>query len=133
MAVSDSLPNVQAEVTERRKRFARWRRGRPFWGGSLLVLAGLIIGVIPADLAITFAMIPGTFAFVGLIFATFILLCGVFAVKLPQLSSFFGLAGILLSIVSILGALGGFLVGTLLGTLAGSLCVAWDPPQSTDD
>ncbi|MFC7045570.1 DUF6114 domain-containing protein [Halobacteriaceae archaeon GCM10025711] len=112
-------------LAEWRPRFRRWRRQRPFWGGLVLAIAGVEIGVIPAHLAVQFAFIPGSFAFVGLFFAVFILLSGVFALVRPDLSSFFGAAGILLSIASILGALGGFVVGTLLGIVGGSLCVSW--------
>lgn len=129
MSTANSLTQVRQGATERRERFSDWRSERPFWGGLLLAIAGLVIGIIPADLAVTFAMVPGTFAVVGLIFAILIFLCGVFALAKPELASFFGLAGILLSVASILGALGGFIVGTLLGAFAGSLCVAWKHPK----
>ena len=121
-----------------RARFQTWKRARPFWGGLLLTLSGLVIGIIPLDLAIAFALIPTEFAFVGLIFAIFVVLCGVFALVKPELADFFGAAGMLISIISIFGALGGFVVGTLLGILGGSLCIAWtgpggEPTESTTE
>ncbi|MGA9400852.1 DUF6114 domain-containing protein [Haladaptatus sp.] len=115
-----------------RTRFASWRHDRPFWGALLVILAGLVIGIIPAQLAITFALVPSTFMFAGLVFAVFVFLSGVFALLRPEFAEFFGAAGILLSIASIFGALGGFGVGMILGTLGGALCVAWEPPETTE-
>ncbi|MFD1515008.1 DUF6114 domain-containing protein [Halomarina rubra] len=112
-----------------RSRWQSWKHDRPFWGGVLLTLSGLVIGIIPLDLAMKFALIPTEFAFVGLIFAVFVVLCGLFALAKPELAEFFGAAGMLISIISIFGALGGFVVGTLLGILGGALCIAWVHPS----
>lgn len=114
-------------------RFANWRQERPFWGGTLLVLAGFIIGYIPYSLAMNMPLVPSHFAFVGLVFAIFVVLCGIFTIAQPQLRLFFGAAGILLAIASIFGALGGFGLGTILGILGGSLVIAWEPPERIDD
>ncbi|WP_254535103.1 DUF6114 domain-containing protein [Halomarina litorea] len=129
--ISDTIGDNRAvqSVSNYRSRFGAWKRQRPFWGGSLLVLSGLIIAIIPLDLALKFALVPTDFAFVGLIFAVFVVLSGVFALYQPQFAGFFGAAGILVAIISIFGALGGFVVGTLVGILGGSLCVAWEPPR----
>lgn len=128
--ISDTIGDNRAvqSVSDYRSRFGSWKRQRPFWGGLLLVLSGLVIAIIPLDLALKFALVPTDFAFVGLIFAIFVVLSGVFALYQPQLAGFFGAAGILVAIVSIFGALGGFVIGTLVGILGGSLCVAWEPP-----
>ncbi|MHB9288540.1 DUF6114 domain-containing protein [Halobacteriales archaeon Cl-PHB] len=122
-----------ATLTRTRSRFADWRQDRPFWGGVTLTLAGLVIGIIPLDLALKFALIPTTFAFVGLVFAVVVVLCGVFAVLQPQFSSFFGAAGMVVSVASMFGALGGFGIGTILGIVGGSLCVAWVHPDEVED
>lgn len=129
--ISDTIGDNRAveSVSNYRSRFGAWKRQRPFWGGVLLTLSGLIIAIIPLDLALKFALVPTDFAFVGLIFAIFVVLSGVFALYQPQFAGFFGAAGILVAIVSIFGALGGFVVGTLVGILGGSLCVAWEPPR----
>ncbi len=116
-------------ISNRRASFADWRSERPFWGGFLLALAGVAIAAIPTQIAVAFAMVPGTFAFVGIIEGVIVLLCGVFAVAKPELASFFGVAGILLAITSLLGALGGFGIGTLLGSIGGAMCVAWIDPE----
>lgn len=122
-----------SQFTSYRSNFASWRHERPFWGALLVILAGLVIGIIPAQLAITFALVPSTFMFAGLVFAVFVFLSGVFALLRPELAEFFGAAGILLSVASIFGALGGFGVGMLLGTVGGALCVAWERPESDTD
>lgn len=111
-----------------RKRFAAWRRERPFWGGAIMTLAGLLIGYIPFNLARSVGLVPSTFAYAGFIFSVFVILCGVFSIIQPDLRLFFGTAGIILAILSIFGALGGFGIGTLLGILGGSLIIAWEPP-----
>jgi hypothetical protein len=115
-----------------RSRFASWRHDRPFWGGVLVLLGGLIIGIIPAELALTFALVPSMFMFAGLVFAIFVILCGVFALLRPDFAEFFGAAAILLSIASIVGALGGFGIGMMFGVLGGAMCVAWEDPRETE-
>ncbi|WP_435318595.1 DUF6114 domain-containing protein [Haloarchaeobius sp. TZWSO28] len=111
-----------------RDRFAAWRAERPFWGGVTLTLGGLVIGIIPLDLAIRFTLVPNHFAFVGLVFAILVTVCGLTATFKPGLSTPAGVTGILFSVASLFGALGGFLVGMFIGALGGSLCVAWRPP-----
>lgn len=111
-----------------RARFADWRSERPFWGGVIMILAGTLIGYIPLNLAMSVPLVPSHFAYAGLIFAVVVVLCGAFAIVQPTLATFFGIVGILVSIISIFGALGGFGIGTLLGILGGSLIVAWETP-----
>ncbi len=115
-----------------RSQFRSWRHDRPFWGGVLVILAGLVIGIIPAELAMRFALVPSAFMFAGLVFAIFVVLSGIFALLKPEFAEFFGAAGILLSIASIFGALGGFGVGMMFGTIGGALCVAWERPGEAD-
>ncbi|HEX7066263.1 MAG TPA: DUF6114 domain-containing protein [Bacillales bacterium] len=105
-------------------RFKQWRKRRPFWGATLTFLAGLLILWIPLHLyMLEFA--PGNFAIVGLLFGGLITIIGVMAYIYPQFSTVFGVMTIFLSVISIMGALGGFVVGTILGIVGGSLCIAW--------
>lgn len=104
----------------------RWKSSRPFWGATLTLLAGLLILYIPVQLyAIAFA--PGSFAFVGLLFGGLIVLIGVMTYIYPPFSTVFGVITIFLSVLSIMGALGGFFVGTILGILGGALAIGWKP------
>ncbi|WP_176482039.1 DUF6114 domain-containing protein [Paucisalibacillus globulus] len=109
-------------------RFKQWRSRRPFWGATLTVLAGLMILYIPLHLY-AIAFIPGSLVFVGFIFGGLVLIIGLCEYFYPQLSTFFGIATIFLSVLSIMGALGGFLIGTLLGIVAGALNIAWDKEE----
>ncbi|HET7522307.1 MAG TPA: DUF6114 domain-containing protein [Bacillales bacterium] len=115
-------------------KFKLWRNRRPFWGATLTFLAGLLILYIPVQMyAIAFA--PGSFAFVGLLFGGLILIIGALSYLYPQFSTVFGVMTIFLSVLSIMGALGGFIVGTLLGITGGSLLIAWRAetvPAKTD-
>ncbi|WP_435077027.1 DUF6114 domain-containing protein [Halococcus sp. AFM35] len=112
-------------VSERRARFNRWRRGRPFAGGALLVLASLVIAWIPINIAPDTILIGETLSPIGLLFAALVFLCGIFALTRPGNADIFGIFGVLFSIFSLYGALGGFLIGTALGIIGGVLCYAW--------
>src|SRR5690625_4007169 len=69
------------------------------------------------------AFIPGSFVFVGFIFGGLLLIICVLAYIYPAFSAVFGLIGIFLSVLSIMGALGGFIVGTIFGIIAGALLI----------
>ncbi|MFC7154466.1 DUF6114 domain-containing protein [Halomarina halobia] len=132
MSTRFDVPTASAGADGYRRQFSSWKRERPFWGGVLLIVSGLLIGIIPLDLAVKFALVPAEFAYIGLIFTVFVLLCGVFALAQPELASFFGVAGMLIAVASIFGALGGFVIGSIVGVAGGSLCVAWEPPAETE-
>lgn len=104
--------------------FSQWKKGRPFWGALLSFFSGLIILWVPIQLSII-AFVPGSFAFIGLLFGGLIVTLGLLAFIYPNASTIFGVFIILLSILSVIGALGGFLIGTLLGIVGGALCIGW--------
>jgi len=99
---------------------------RPKAGLILVILAGLVILWIPVNLY-WLAFVPGSFAFTGILFGTMVLLCGILGWFMPQYVRLLGVFAMVLSIASIMGALGGLLIGTVLGVVGGSLCAAWDP------
>lgn len=114
-------------------RFDDWRRERPFLGGLLLILSGLIIAYVPMQFATELLLVGGSFTFVGLLFAALVFLTGLFALMRPDLSRELGILGITMSILSIFGALGGLVVGMLVGIVGGNLCVAWRQPDGSGD
>ncbi|WP_211290226.1 DUF6114 domain-containing protein [Natrinema ejinorense] len=120
-------------IDDRRSRFADWRRERPFWGGIVLTLAGLVIAAVPLDLVIRFAMVRNYVVFVGLVLAVPVLVSGLLSLAYPQYATYFGAVGIAFAIVSIFGALGGLGIGTFLGMVGGSLCIAWVPADAATD
>lgn len=110
---------------KRWERFDQWRRHRPFAGGALLILASLIIGYVPLQMAGELPLLGQSLVIVGLGLAAFVFVVGVLALAKPEHSTYLGCAGIVFSLLSIFGALGGILLGTIVGVLGGSLCVGW--------
>ncbi|WP_256358015.1 DUF6114 domain-containing protein [Bacillus sp. sid0103] len=110
----------------KRERFKSWRARRPFWGATLCILSGLIILWVPAKLY-EVAAAPGSILFVGFFLGGLTLLMGVLSYIMPRLSTLLGVLAIFASVLSIMGALGGFLIGTILGIIGGSMLIAWKP------
>lgn len=112
--------------------FAEWRRRRPFWGGTLLIVAGFLTAYLPAvyDEFLLFA--AGSFTGSALLFGGSLVVCGLLVFAVPSLSSVLGGLGILVATVSLFGALGGFLVGSVLGGLGGILAFAWTRPDESE-
>ncbi|WP_449619851.1 DUF6114 domain-containing protein [Robertmurraya sp. Marseille-Q9965] len=111
-------------------KFKQWRNKRPFWGATLTILAALIIMYIPLQLY-AIAFIPGSLVFIGFLFSGILLIIGIFTFIYPQFSTIFGVLTIFLSVLSIMGALGGFIIGTIVGIIAGALCITWDKEEVT--
>lgn len=98
-------------------------------GALLLMIGGLIIGWVPIQFATELAIVGGSFTVIGLVFAVMVFLTGAFVMARPELSTIFGVIGIALSILSLIGALGGLFVGMIVGIVGGNLCVAWRHPE----
>ncbi|MEV4177728.1 DUF6114 domain-containing protein [Nonomuraea sp. NPDC049709] len=113
---------------EGRKIMKSWRRSRPFWGGLLIVAAGLEVLSIPlAVSALPVAVMFGTVGASHLI-ALVMVIAGVLVWLQPGQRVFLGLIAVLLSMASfIYSNLGGFLIGMILGLLGGVLAMAWTP------
>src|SRR5699024_4848372 len=108
--------------------FKKWRNQRPYWGATLTLLAVFLILYIPLKLY-AIARIPGSLVFIGFLFAGLTLIIGTLAYIYPQFSTVFGVITIFLSVLSIMGALGGFIVGTILGIVGGSFLIAWSQEE----
>nr|WP_040204656.1 DUF6114 domain-containing protein [Neobacillus jeddahensis] len=111
------------------KKFKNWRARRPFWGATLSILSGIIILIVPAQLY-EIAAAPGSMIVVGLLLGGLTFLMGVLAYFIPRLSTLLGIVGIFTSVLSIMGALGGFLIGTILGIVGGAMMIAWKPTMA---
>ncbi|WP_226004232.1 DUF6114 domain-containing protein [Natrinema salinisoli] len=118
---------------ERLVRVSEWRDDRPFWGGTILTVAGIVIAIVPLTLAFRFGMGTSPYVLVGLSSAGFVSLAGIFSLRRPDRADYLGAVGILFAVVSIFGALGGFGLGTVLGMVGGSLCIAWVPDDAAAD
>jgi hypothetical protein len=123
-----------------RAAFHAWRRSRPFWGGLLLVLAGLELLGLPltgvfvrgAIKLVIYIGIGGVF---GVLIGVLLIAAGIVLWVNPTQRVFYGIAGIVLGIISFPASnLGGFLLGMLLAIIGGALAFAWVPadPESVD-
>jgi hypothetical protein len=104
--------------------FKGWRRARPLWGSIITILSGLMILWVPLNLYLS-TFLPGSIAIIGLLFGGLITLIGILALFFPSASKILGIVAIFLSILSVIGALGGFLIGTVFGIIGGALLMAW--------
>ncbi len=110
----------------KRQRFRNWKITRPFWGATLALLSGLLICYVPLQL-LEVAAVPGTMVFVGFFLGGIVLICAILSYIMPHLSTLLGIMIMFSAILSIMGAMGGFIIGTILGIIGGSLCISWRP------
>ena len=106
-------------------RFRKWRKKRPLSGAIITIFSGLMILWVPLNLYLS-TFLPGSIAIIGLLFGGMITLIGIVALFFPNASKILGIFTIFLSILSVIGALGGFLIGTLFGIIGGALLMAWN-------
>lgn len=113
-----------------------WRRSRPFWGGLLLVLAGLELVLIPLSGvlghgAIKLVIYIGIGGVFGVLIGVMLIAAGIAMWVNPAHRAFYGIAGIVLGIASFPASnLGGFFIGMLLAIIGGSLGFAWAPADA---
>jgi hypothetical protein len=114
-----------------RQSFGSWRRSRPFLGGLLLVLGGLELLGIPlsgilsrgAVKLVVYIGIGGVF---GVLIGILLITAGIAVWVNPEHRVFYGVAGVVLGIVSFpTSNLGGFFVCMLLAIVGGSIAFAW--------
>ena len=107
-------------------RFRLWRKTRPFWGSILMMLAGLLILAGPAAL-LQLALLPGSTLWAGLLVGALLFTMGLIQLLMPSYALITGAIGVILSLISLIVAIGGFGVGMLLGIIGSALGVAWRP------
>jgi hypothetical protein len=113
--------------------FRRWRRSRPYWGGLMMILGGLEILALP----LTGVLIKGAIKFViyigiggvfGVLIGVLLVTAGLVVWFNPTHRVFYGVAGIVLGLLSFPASnLGGFLIGMLLAIFGGAAAIAWAP------
>ncbi|MGF6951946.1 putative membrane-anchored protein [Neobacillus sp. B4I6] len=104
--------------------FTKWRKSRPLWGALITIISGLMISWVPLNLYLS-TFLPGSIAIIGLLFGGLLILIGIVAIFFPNASKILGIFTIFLSILSVIGALGGFLFGTIFGIFGGASLMAW--------
>jgi hypothetical protein len=128
----DSIPQkIQTEPDgwhSFRERFRLWRRTRPFAGSVLILVAGVLILYGPLQL-LQFAMLPGSDMWSAVTVGGVLFCMGIIQLLAPRFAVITGTIAIVLSLVSLITAMGGFIIGMILGLTGGALGVAWKPPS----
>jgi hypothetical protein len=131
--------------------YREWRRTRPFWGGLLLVIAGLELLALPlygvlSHHAIKLVIYIGIGGVFGVLIGILLIAAGIMCWLTPAQRVFYGIAGIVLGLGSFPATnLGGFFLAMLLAIIGGSLAFSWTligpalapseaaPPSGTTD
>jgi Family of unknown function (DUF6114) len=110
------------------RKFSRWRKSRPFWGGLFLLLSGLEL-FLSGNMNLGALQVHfGPTGFLSYVIPAMVLLCGLMAWATPNLRLFYGVLGSLVAVYSLIGLnFGGFVLGLLLGIIGGALTIAWTP------
>lgn len=125
--------SLNSAPASRRRAFRIWRRSRPFWGGLLLLLAGLEMIAIPllsvlAHTSLKVIIYIGIGGVFGVLIGGLLMACGLLIWFHPSQRTFYAIAGVLLAVVSFVATnLGGFFAGMLLGVTGASLSFGWAP------
>ncbi|MFD3356760.1 DUF6114 domain-containing protein [Streptomyces fradiae] len=130
------MPSTADGTTHRavhgpRARWRRWRRGRPFWGGLLTVLAGAEICAIPlAPLEVM--LHQGIAGVPSVLLGIVMVMLGISVWVSPQYRALAGVVTTLIAAAAlVMSNLGGFLFGTLAGIVGGAMMFAWQPVAPT--
>lgn len=104
-----------------------WRKGRPFWGGLLVILAGTEICYLPLaplDVMLKQGVAGISSLFMGLI----LVLMGLALWFSPQHRVLAGVVCVLAALAAlVLSNLGGFLLGSFLAIVGGGMGFGWQP------
>ena len=112
-----------------------WRRSRPFWGGLLLGLSGLELFALPLSGvlvhgAIKLVIYIGIGGVFGVLIGALLIVAGLALWFNPEHKTFYGIAGVVLGLVSFPASnLGGLFVGMLLAIIGGAIAFAWTPAE----
>lgn len=105
----------------------RWRRARPFWGGLLIILAGIEI-FLTVLVPLPVVMHIGLQGVAGFFVPIIMVVCGLLLWFNPDQRLFYSVIAVIMALGSwITSNLGGFFIGLLLGLIGGSLAFAWAP------
>jgi uncharacterized protein DUF6114 len=107
-----------------------WSHQRPCWGAFCTLFASLLILWAPVCL-LQSGIVPGSTLWAGLVIGGLLCAMGLVELFAPAQAQVAGAAGVVLSLVSLIAALGGFGMGMLLGVIGSSYAVAWRPESKT--
>ncbi|WP_312979105.1 DUF6114 domain-containing protein [Corynebacterium sp.] len=135
-ADSGTADSRSEKLEKQNRRFSRWRKGRPFGAGLLMMLAGVVI-MAPAYLSFEISNIQIQISTMGgvstLVIGILLITCGLMCWFRGEGRILAGVAAIILSILALWQSnFGGFGIGLILGLIGGALALAWDPQSRQD-
>lgn len=133
---SDEADSRSEKLEKQNRRFSRWRKGRPFGAGLLMMLAGIVI-MAPAYLSFSVSNIQIQISTMGgvstAVIGILLITCGLMCWFRGEGRILAGVAAIILSILALWQSnFGGFGIGLILGLIGGALALAWDPQSRQD-
>lgn len=109
--------------------FRRFRWTRPFWGGVLVLFAGLEIGWLPLG-PVTDIIKLGIGGLAGFLCAAILIAVGLFIWFVPSQRMVAAVVAVVVSLASFpLSNLGGFIVGMIAGMAGGCMAFGWVPDK----
>jgi hypothetical protein len=130
-AAGKPAAEARARAASAWQAFRAWRRSRPFWGGLLLLLAGIELIASPllsvlAHGSVKVVIYIGVGGVFGVLIGGLLVACGLLIWFHPVQRVFYAIAGVLLAVASFVATnLGGFFFGMLLGVTGASLSFGW--------
>lgn len=124
------MPAKHADDRGWREKFREWRSTRPFAGGLLMLISGIIM-VAPAyftvqisDLLVMISTISGVST---LLIGALLIMFGIGTWMQPYAATYLGVLGIIVAVIAVpTSNLGGFFIGSLLGIIGGALSLGWE-------
>lgn len=96
-------------------------------GGIFVLLAGILIGVIGFVVTIPLGGIGAALGVLGIIWGVLLIISSLMLFERPREHNMWSVIIIVVSILSWIGAFGGFVIGFLLGLAGGILGLVWHP------
>ncbi|MGC4895167.1 DUF6114 domain-containing protein [Micromonospora sp. DT31] len=111
--------------------FRLWRRSRPFWGGLLIILAGVEMFASTHLTLNGLSFHSGATGLLSLLIPAILATCGVLLWFSPAQQLFYAIVAAITSVYSLIGLnLGGFFLGLLLGITGSALAFGWAPTRA---
>lgn len=99
-------------------------------GGIFVLLAGIVLGVIGFVVTIPIGGIGAALGIIGVLWGSLIIIAAIMMFERPQEHQIWSVLILVFSILSWVGAIGGFVIGFILGLTGGILGLIWAPSET---